>query len=285
MTRIAYILPVHREPAQVARLIRRLATPDACFVVHVDRRADPSVYVGIAAETSDLPVEFVVPHRCYWGGFGVVRAALKGIHHLVSEDVDFDYAVLLSGQDYPLCPAEAIEGFFMRAGGSSYMDAFPLPRPDGWGSRGGMDRIEDWHLIRRRALHLRPPRARTLPAGLLPFGGGRGWSFARPVAEYVDRFAQDNPHVSRFFEHVLHPSEVFFQAVVMSSALADTVVPDSLHYIRWEGGAASPAILRVTDLDTVLGSGMLFARKFDAAVDADILDLLDARAVSAPVDA
>lgn len=283
--RIAYILPVHRKPAQVARLIHRLATPSACFVLHVDRRADPSVRASIAAATRDLPVAFVAPHRCYWGGFGVVRAALKGVRYLVSENVDFDYAVLLSGQDYPLCPVETIERFFADAGGRSYMNAFPLPRPDGWGPRGGMDRIEDWHLIRRKALHLRLPRARTLPAGLRPFGGGTWCSFARPVAQYVDQFVRDNPQVTGFFEHVLHPSEVFFQSVVMSSPLADTIVPNSLHYIRWEGGAANPVTLRANDLDTLLDSGMLFARKFDAAADTAVLDLLDERAAPATVDA
>lgn len=285
MTRIAYILPVHREPVQVTRLIRRLATPSACFVLHVDRRADPSVAAEIALQTRGLPVVFVDPHRCYWGGFGMVRAALKGIRHLVAEEVPFDYAMLLSGQDYPLRPAEAIERFFEEAGDRSYMDAFPLPRPDGWGPRGGMDRIEDWHLIRRKALHLRLPRPRTLPAGLRPYGGGAWWSFSRPVAEHADRFVRDNPEVVTFFEHVLHPSEVFFQSVVMSSPHAASVVPQGLHCIRWEGDAANPVTLRIDDLDDLLGSGMLFGRKFDALVDAAVLDRLDERAVSATVDA
>ena len=155
------------------------------------------------------------------------------------------------------------------------MDAFPLPRTDGWGPRGGLNRVEDWHLIRRKALHLRLPRARTLPAGLRPYGGGAWWSFARPVAEYVDRYVRDNPAAIAFFEHVLHPSEVFFQSVVMSSNLADTVVPDSLRYIRWEGGSANPVTLGAADVNDMLGSGMLFARKFDLSLDGAVLDRLD----------
>jgi hypothetical protein len=147
-----------------------------------------------------------------------------------------------------------------------------------------LDRIEDWHLIRRKALHLRLPRPRRVPAGLRPFGGGAWWAFARPVVEYVDRFVRENPAVVRFFEHVLHPSEVFFQTVVMNSPLAGSVVTDSLRYIRWEDELANPVTLRATDLDSILGSGMLFARKFDASVDADVLDLLDERAVAEELD-
>lgn len=273
--RIAYILPVHRSPDQVARLIRRLATPNARFVVHVDRRAAPSVVAAIASGTEGAPVAFVERHRCYWGGFGMVRAALKGIRHLVAQDEEFDYAVLLSGQDYPLRSAAAIEQFLAGADGLSFMDAFPLPRADGWGPRGGLNRVEDWHLIRRKALHLRLPRARTLPTGLRPYGGGAWWSFARPVAEHVDRYVRENPAAIAFFEHVLHPSEVFFQSVVMSSTLADTVVPDSLRYIRWKGQAANPVTLGVADLEDMIDSGMLFARKFDPALDSTVLDRLD----------
>jgi hypothetical protein len=243
------------------------------------------VRATIEAGTRDLPVAFVNAHRCYWGGFGFVRAALKGLGHLVSEEVDFDYVLLLSGQDYPLRPAESIERFFGEARGRSYMDAFPLPRPGGWGPRGGMDRIEDWHLIHRKALHLRLPHARRLPAGLRPYGGGAWWAFARPVAEYVDRFVSANPQVVPFFERVLHPSEVFFQSIVMSSPLADSVIPRALHFVLWEGGGANPVTLRTRDLDRLIGSEMLFARKFDASVDSDVLDLLDQRVAPAAVDA
>lgn len=284
MIRIAYVVPVHRDPDQVARMIRRLATPSAQFVVHVDRRADPSVRHGIGAGTEALPVAFVEPHRCYWGGFGMVRAALKGIRHLVDEGVEYDYAVLLSGQDYPLRTAREIELFFGDAGGNSYLDAFALPRPDGWGPRGGLDRVEDWHLIRRRALHVQLPRARTLPAGLKPYGGDAWWSLARPMVEYIDWFVRENPAATHFFEHALHPSEVFFQSIVMSSPLAGTIVPESLHYIRWEGDAANPVTLGVADLDAMLGSGMLFARKFDTTRDHEVLDALDEIASEVSID-
>jgi hypothetical protein len=279
--RIAYVLPVHRNGEQVARLIRRLATPHATFLVHVDARADAAVQERVAEGADGLPLTFLRRHRCHWGGMGIVRAALEGIHTLVARQVAFDYAALLSGQDYPLRAPTAIERFFAEADGRSFMSHFPLPRVDGWGDRGGLDRIEDWHLVGRRALHVRLPRPRRLPRGLEPFGGSAWWALSRPVVEHVERLVRERPEIVRFFGRALIPDELFFQTVVMSSPLAATVVDDNLHHVRWAGDARSPVTFTVADVEELFASEALFARKFDVTVDAGILDVLDARAQAA----
>jgi hypothetical protein len=45
--------------------------------------------------------------------------------------------------------------------------------------------------------------------------------------------------------------------------------------VDWRG-KSSPRILRADDLDTLLGSNRMFARKFDMDTDSRILDLIDA---------
>lgn len=273
--RLAYIVTVHKNPAQVERLLRRLATDNSMFVVHVDRRAGNDVYDELRRRTSGLEVHFLERHTCFWGGFGFVRAALKGIDHLVGRSMPFDYAVLLSGQDYPLRPSEGIERFLAEAGGRSFMAHRRLPYA-AWNPRGGLDRVEKWHLVSDRALHLRLPWKRRIPGGLPPVGGEAWWTFSRPVVEYVHGFVARHRRYVRFFEHVLHPSELFFQTVVLNSSFAEEVVDDHLRHIDWEtGDSGHPKTLGVADLGRLLDSGKLFARKFDAAVDATILDLLD----------
>jgi Core-2/I-Branching enzyme len=78
----------------------------------------------------------------------------------------------------------------------------------------------------------------------------------------------------RFFEHVFVPDELFFQTLVLNSPHRDSVVDANLRYIDWST-TPGPKVLRTDDLEALLGSGMLFARKFDETVDAEILDLLD----------
>lgn len=274
--RLAYIVPAHKNPDQVERLLRRLASENAIFVIHVDLRAGEDVYDRIRRATSDLDVLLVERHACFWAGFGVVAAALKGIDALVTTAAPFDYALLISGQDYPLRSPAHIESFLQQAGGRSFMAHHPLPW-HAWNPRGGFDRIEKWHLVSHRALHLRLPWRRRIPGGLAPFGGERGWALSRPVVEYVHEFAAANRRYVRFFEHVLHPSELFFQTIVMNSPLAEQVVDDHLCYIDWGRDLSRPRTLGVEDLERLVASGRLFARKFDATVDSTILDLLDQR--------
>ena len=81
----------------------------------------------------------------------------------------------------------------------------------------------------------------------------------------------------RFFERVLIPDELFFQTLIMNSPLRETVVNDNLRFLDWSREPA-PAVLGVHDLDRMIESGKLFARKFDVTVDADVLDRLDALA-------
>ncbi len=269
---IAYVVLAHRNPAQVTRLVRRLTTEQAMFLVHVDRRADAAVSAAVRRDLAGHPQARVVrERRCYWGGFGMVRATLDALDELARRDLPCDHVVLVSGQDYPLRPAEEIERFLGGAGEHSFMTAAQLP--DIWPD-GGLPRFERWHLVSGIALHLRVPWTRRIPGGLLPFGGGAWLCLSRAAAAYVVDFVRRNPGFVRFFEHVLHPDELFFQTILMNSALAETVVPDHLRYIDWST-VPGPATLGVGDFETLTASESLLARKFDETVDPEILDLLD----------
>jgi hypothetical protein len=228
----------------------------------------------MVARARDLDVVFLPRHVSQWGGFGHVRATLKGIDHLVTERVDFDYAVLLTGQDYPLRSPGEIASFLEGARGRSFMNHWPLPYAP-WGDRGGLDRIEDWHVITYGRLHLALPLGRRLPLGLAPYGGGAYWCLAKAVIDCVHGFVHANPGYVRFFEHVFVPDELFFQTIVMNSQLRDTVENENLRYLDWSREPA-PAVLVRDDLPALVSSHKLFARKFDEGLDSSILDLLDA---------
>lgn len=272
--RVAYVISAYRRPHQLVRLVRRLETPNASFAIHVDRKTPDDVFRqmvdGLDGEAS---VSFLERHTCNWGDFGHVRATLKGIDHLLSAGPAFDYLVLLTGQDYPLRPAAEVEGFLARADGRSFISHWPLPH-EPWTGRGGLDRIERWHIV-RRGRHMSLPLRRRIPGDLPPFGGSPYWCLARPLVEHVHAVVRSQPELVRFFEHVFIPDELFFQTIAVNSAWRESLVDDNLRYIDWSRLPA-PAILRRDDFDRLVGSSKLFARKFDEAVDAEILDLLDA---------
>lgn len=281
--RPAYILLVHHRPVQVARLVSSLTTPDARFLVHVDRRAPAGVAAALAEQLGDRDDVSLMPrHACVWGGFGVVRATLDALAALPERHPEYTHAVLLSGQDYPLEPPAAIERRLAALGSRSAMDIAALPS-DRW-SGHGLDRVLHWHWhlalpsrVRQRPLHLRLPARRSFPEGLRPHYGLAYWALARPAAEYVTRFASERPDVVRYFRHVAVPDEGLFHSVLGSSELADTIERGGLHFVDWARPArvSSPRTFTSPDFERLAASGCPFARKFDMEVDAAVLDRID----------
>jgi hypothetical protein len=225
-------------------------------------------------------VHFLERHTSYYGGFGHVRATLKGIDALLRMKLPFDHVVLLTGQDYPIKSNDEIERFLDARRGQAFLEHFPLPFPEWRG--GGLDRFERWHIrVAGRYLRLPPGRwvRRRFPSGMKPFGGSPYWCFSRECIEYIHEFVRRSPSFVRFFRYVNVPDELFFHTILLNSPLAENIVNDDLRYVEWRDVevAGGPAVLGRSDFGKLMRSGDLFARKFDASVDAAVLDMIDAK--------
>ena len=230
-SRVAYVVLMHKNPSQVGRLLRRLSTDRSSFLVPLTSTVALDVPSGgHATPRGGVPASLPASRRrCFWAGFGMVRATLGAFDHVVRQELPVDHVVLVSGQDYPLRPAEEIERFLGEDLSRSFMSAGPVLDvwPDGhW-------RIEMWHLVSYNNLHLTVPWERRIPGGLAPYGGEAWICLSLAAVRHVVEFARANPRFVRFFEHVLHPDEIFFQTILMNSPLRDTVVDDHLRYIDW----------------------------------------------------
>jgi hypothetical protein len=278
--KIAYAILAHRGPEQVLRLVSRLSSPSATFVIHIDRYANREVFEtvrdGLAGRAD---ARLVRRHGCAWGGFSLVSAALELLEAAATEDPDF--VILLSGQDYPIRPVEEIERFLDSRRGTSFVEHFALPN-DSWAG-GGMERMTGWYWYGRvmgRHVIFPHPRLRTgtwhrrFPRGFTPYGGSAFWALTGEAAKYVLAFTRSQRSFVRYFHHVAFPDESFFQTILLNAPLAAQVVSDSLRYTDWSTTGSSPKTISQADIDRVLASRKLFARKFD---DAAMLDAIDDR--------
>ena len=93
------------------------------------------------------------------------------------------------------------------------------------------------------------------------------WAVTAPVAQ----------ECLRWFRHVKHPHESWYQAMMMASPFAGTVDGDNKRLIKWVANSGNPQVLTSADLPELEASPAFFARKFDETVDADVLDRLAAR--------
>jgi hypothetical protein len=281
---LAYIISAYQYPEQLIRLVHRLNADATSFFVHVDKKTDERIYRDMVDGLGGLRnVRFVRRHRCEWGGYGHVAATLEGIAEIVRTGTRFDYALLLTGQDYPIKSNEQIAGFLQTHKDKLFLEYFPLPA-DVWVNRGiagGMDRIEAWHWrIGKRHVRFPPghrlPIKRRFPKAFRPFGGSSYWCLPRDCIRYIYELTSRDRTFTRFFRYVDVPDEIVFQTIVLNSPFREMAVNDNLRYIDWkDADAGSPAILRKSDFGKLMSSPKLFARKFDIRVDAEVLNLID----------
>jgi Core-2/I-Branching enzyme len=299
--RVAYLIASHKLPDQVLRLasVLRRGSPDASIVLHHDdRRCDID-----RAAAKGLALHLVEPSsRADWGEISLLAMVLRCLRFCL-DHVDFDWLVLLSGQDYPIRPIAEIEDALEAAEYDALLEARPCPRP---GLRAPVDEFSGRYYFRwwrprsaslawllqgtaRRGVFV---RTRPLPSGnwvavravrnpfdrgLICHSGSDWFSLSRRAVEIVDAFVRERPKVLRYYRHTLHPTESFIQTVLANDASL-RLSGDTGRFTVW--GApheTSPRVLRLDDVDAMLGSGCGFARKFDETVDLAVLDEIDRR--------
>jgi hypothetical protein len=297
--RLAYIITAHKLPVLLIRLVHRLQSGNATFLIHVDKKTPRIVYEqmkeGLGAFDN---VHFLDRRRCYYLHFGCVEATLEGIRALLSRGTPFDFAILLTGQDYPLKTNAHIEAFFQANKDTSFMAYGTLPRSF-WGADGGMLKIDRWYLNRsilgkhpclptisgqgnlqtvKRLVNFAFPWKRHFLPGMRPYGGSAYWNLTDEAVHHVAGYVKSHPEFVRFFRSTEGPDEMFFQTLLLNSSFKDSVVNDDLRFIDWSSSrrqGSSPALLRESDFDVLRDSPKLFARKFDPTVDGRILDMID----------
>ncbi len=319
--RIAFLILNHRAPTQLVRLIKTLRRelPDSPIVVHHDE---------FAADLSRSLLDFddnafllTTGTPISWGDFGVVDAYWQCLSWM-GENVDFDYVVLLSGQDYPIKPLGLLAADLAATGADIVAKANPIDKLSHRKQR----------ISRRRYLYqYRPAQAAARPsparcwlrrrAGVVvdvlnnvqpffyvykfsdrqpwwlgrrsrrtPFTPGEPCWFgsmwlalSRRAAGFVVTSVRDRPDFVDYYRRTAHSDESATATLVCNAPWARVERRD-LHYVRWtDPRAGHPDVFRAEDLPELLAAPGYFARKFDIATDARILDELDQMLAQAAV--
>jgi hypothetical protein len=291
--KLVYLVVSHRNPGQVLRLVGTLReSGTATVVVRHDQRhsrldAGALEQAGARALADDVEVE--------WGDWSHLRMLIGALEHIAAE-LDPDWLIVLSGQDYPLRPLAEVEERLATAEHDAFLgsaweldtDKPPPPPADEF-----FLRYAYFHLPTRRALPYLPGRLRPLayvrevPPRLgvrrprLPFGEGlRCWvssdwpTLNRRALGKVLRTASEERRLMRHYRRSAAPAESFFATALMNDSRLG-VSGDHRRFVRFAPSSPNPDVLTSKDLDPLKASGAEFARKFDVEVDSRILDLLD----------
>lgn len=283
-SRHAYLILAHDNFYVLDKLLRLLDDPRNSIYLHVDAKAsgfDPEP-LHRACRHSTLNLVPRIP--IYWGDYSQLEGTFRLLERATADR--HDYYHLLSAADLPLQTQDAIHAFFDRHSGTEFV---------GFASDFDPRCVQQIHLWTR---HLKPrhrwvgrlrsvlangfirlQRAvrydRTRRFGMEVRKGSDWYSITHALAEHL---LANEPTARRLLKHALVPSEFVVQTLVWNSPFRDRVhdlgdeYSSNLRLIDWQRG--DPYVFRRADLPALTGSGRLFARKFQARIDRDVVDAL-----------
>jgi hypothetical protein len=286
----AYIILAHQKPEQLARLVASLEGGRSHFFIHLDCSCVRAPFERALADRGQW--QFVRGENGGWGQFGIVKGTLHGLHAVAAHGEKFDFVHLISGMDYPLRSNAYMDRFFEHNRGKIFMEWWPFPASHWSMSDFGFDRIYKYHVGGRKSpqaqrisrlisklANATPVFRRRFPRGLTPFGGWQWWSIPVDVVHVILEFVARRPDFVRYHYWSLLPDEMFFQTILLNhdhGALRSRIVNNCLRFLDWDNpNPLGPALLSKRYFSPLVDSGSLFARKFDQAYDAEILDLID----------
>ena len=270
--KIAYFILVHRFPEQFKRLFKAAYHPDNQYLIHLDKKAGEEICQDIQAFLAGYGDAHILKStNVVWGGYSMVQAELNAMQHLLTLDIEWDYFINLSGQDFPLKSQEYIRDFLTKSNGTNFITVAnqATERPE------TMNRIENF-FVEEDAGFSGIPYPRDFLEDVTPYIGGQWMMLTRACCDFICNSVEVKKFEAYYF-NTLIADESFFQTVLMNTSFKGKIVNDDKRAIIWipDGDIKlRPKTFTVDDLSFLQTGNNLFGRKFDDNVDAEILDLI-----------
>jgi hypothetical protein len=282
--RHAYLVMAHTQFGTLERLLAELDDPRNDIYLHVDARATNFDPLPMKQAVQSSRLTLIDRMEVNWGSFSEIACELALLRAAVREP--HNYYHLISGMDLPLRPQHEIHEFFAAHEGTEFVHLSPVEEVP-----ATLFRVSTWHPLQER-LGRGGRVVRTIAKALtraqvmlrvnrlrrqkdIQIGFGSQWfSITHTLA--CDLLAQEG-WIRNVFSSSQCGSELFVQTVVHRLPDFDRVAGTAMRKVDWErGDGAHPYIWRMADLPELQACDAMFARKFDARVDADVIDALHA---------
>ena len=121
---VCYYMQTHKQPAQIARLVRLLkeGSPDCVVLIHHDdfkAPLDPALFASL----TDV---HVINGPGGYGNFSHLQRYFDAIDWLDEQGIEYDWLHNMTGQDYPLRPVSEIEQFLADSACDGYLQYAPV---------------------------------------------------------------------------------------------------------------------------------------------------------------
>lgn len=290
-SRHAYLIAAYENYYVLERTMRLLDDDRNDIYLHVDRKARGFDAPKFAAICSRSRLTLLPRKNVYWGDYTQVASAISLLRAALTSGGDYGYLHFLSDSDMPIKSQDEIHTFFEANAGKEFVAFNQWPRwADDWihysyplnrllrarsaTVRKAYQRFRHWSL----ALQKRAGRRRNLRAEVDVKYGSDWFSISRELAAHV---VSNEDAIRKMFRRSFLPSEFYLQTLVWKSEFRERVFDydnpyrSNLRHIDFQrGSGGSPHTFRIEDLDELLQSDRLFARKFSPIVDRQVIEAL-----------
>ena len=298
-----YLILAHKNPLQLSRMIERLDDGASKFFIHLDAKTPIEPF---AACFEGGHIRFIEPReRCVWGDFSIVRAT---VHLMEAASKEQGVFILMSGQDYPIQSQGYINAFLESNKEFDFIEIEPLEEK--WKPKMVKDKLEHYHILHseerghsncyapfahcsvfqklRTLTHLLKGRLSqknfrllcSLPKRVAPFerqyAGSQFWAFSeRTFYAVLNYIREQKAALEEYYKYTSSPDEIYFHSVLMDLVAKDSTIKlkEQITYVNY---FRKNNVFITEDFDKLTSAkGKLFARKFDADIDIEILNKLD----------
>lgn len=284
----AVLLMLHRDFSLAEKMISLLQHKRIDFYIHVDKKADFFGFESLRNAASESGVFFLPRRKVNWGGYSQIRCELSLLE--AASRGHYAYYHLLSGADFPLKKTEDILSFFDSEQGKEFVhfssselsmqdrDRFCVYHPfqELCTRSRFLEKIE-WRLVQMQK-RLGVDRTKN---SSLNFAKGANWfSITDSLAQFV---LSQKKEIKKFYTFSRCCDEIFLQTLVKNSPYQDKLYQKTfdddylaiLRKIDWKRG--EPYTWQSEDLEELLHTKCLFARKFDSEKSKELIEQLSAR--------
>lgn len=296
--RHAYMIQAHTDQRQLAQLLRALDDERNDILVHLDKRCQDFGPQDFSCQRAQL--RFIEERvAVYWGDHSQLEAEFRlfaaaralGTHRIYH---------LLSGADMPLKSQDYIHDFIAAHPDTDFVGLWldPAARHD------ARYKVARYHFGMKWEKSLRQPqlsialaKLRHLLAELLlqlrgprpfigePVKGSQWMSLSQKTLDFI--LSQQKQLLKRY-RHMRCPDELFIASLLYNSPEHRARIYDAAHrtgdlrYMLWSEESSSPRTLGIEQLEDLLASPMLFARKFSSDTAPELSEALLASYASQP---
>ncbi|MBR2740741.1 MAG: glycosyl transferase [Oscillospiraceae bacterium] len=279
----AFLVIAHSQFEILGKLMSLLDDYRCDFYIHIDKKSksDPREYLESIVKESK--VRFIDRISVNWGGYSIVECTLNLLESALPSV--YDYYHLLSGVDLPIKTKDEILEYFDKHNDTQFV-SFERPivqekyvdrlryhsffQDTGSSFLQGIDRC-----IRQFERIIKYDRLRK--ANLQVQFGSNWFSITHDFADWTVKQKQ---LINQVFRNTRCSDELFIQTMLINSPYLPQVEEHAfqndcranLRLIDWKRGR--PYVFHKSDLEELLNSPCLFARKFDMETDPDICEAL-----------